>query len=289
MEFIGQKLQQFREKKGVSRRKMVDGICDESTLFRIEKGETSPNIFILNELCKKLKIPLSALFDNETIKQKQSITRIKQNCRKHVYHKDYINLEMEIENLSNLVEKVDEDNDHLLFINWHKAILLHKKDNKPLLAKELLLNELPEHLESETAISTMNVLGLICASLNEDKEALTYFQQAFQAVKNILHLEDETLYVRICYNLASRYYYKENYSQVIQLSKELLAYLKNNSLFYLKGRTYHMLAKSFQRTGEYKLAEENMKIAISIFFIKEKEEYLTKAKKDLEDIRMASV
>jgi transcriptional regulator with XRE-family HTH domain len=289
MEIIGQKLRQYREKRGISRRRLVDGICNESTLYRIEGGKTLPSIFILDGLCKKLGIPLSVLFDNETVEQKQSIMHIKQKCRKHVYHKDYISLKMEIKNLRNLVEKVVENNDHWLFINWHEAILLHKKNNKPLLAKELLLNALPKRIESETAISVINVLGLICVSLKKDNEALTYFQQAFQTVRNFPYLDDETLYARICYNLASRYYYNEDYSQVIQLGKGLLTYLKNNSLFYLKGRTYHMLAKSFQRTGKYKLAEENMKIAISIFSIKEKEEYLTKAKKDLEDIRLSSV
>lgn len=287
METIGKKLWYYRGKRGISRKKLVDGICNESTLFRTEKGNTLPSMFILDALCKKLNIPLSLLFDEDFPGKKHSIVYLKQRCRKHVYNKDFDNLAEDIDNFKTLIRETDLQNRfHTLFITWHEAIVLNEKYNQPVLAKQMLLNSLPNKVILETEISMMNVLGLICVSMEEKEEALSCFQKAFQAAKNIPFLEDQTLYVRIGYNLASRLYYLGNYQQVVQLADELICFLKNYHLFYLKGRTFHMLAKSHEKIGDHELAEKFMENAVAIFSIEGKKEYLQKAQKDLKEIRL---
>ncbi|TRM10894.1 helix-turn-helix transcriptional regulator [Lentibacillus cibarius] len=50
---VGDKLHYYRKKRGLSRKDLVDGVCDESTLFRIEKENHLPNIYLVEQLCRK--------------------------------------------------------------------------------------------------------------------------------------------------------------------------------------------------------------------------------------------
>ncbi|MGN7479839.1 helix-turn-helix domain-containing protein, partial [Solibacillus silvestris] len=62
MENFGEKMTYFRKSKGLSIKKLAENLCDESTIFRLEKGKQLPRLEILNDICMKLEIPLQALF-----------------------------------------------------------------------------------------------------------------------------------------------------------------------------------------------------------------------------------
>ena len=209
MQMIGERINYYRKKRGLSRKDLGNGICNESTLFRIEKGNSLPSMFLLEQLCQKLKIPMSVLFDMQQVDQQKSIVNLKQQCRKHVYDKEYTKLSHSLRELQALQKKTGQQNDlDHLFIIWHEAIILDKKDNQPLLAKQLLEQSLSTEPVLEIEISMINTLGLICLSLEEEDEAVHYFRQAYKAIEHLPPLDDPTLFVRVGYNYASRLYYR---------------------------------------------------------------------------------
>ena len=57
----------------------------------------------------------------------------------------------------------------------------------------------------------------------------------------------------------------------------------------MRGRTYHILAKTYEKLGDFDLAELYMKIAIDIFSNENKTQYKTKALADLEIIKKSRV
>ncbi|WP_100012149.1 helix-turn-helix domain-containing protein [Lentibacillus sediminis] len=131
METVGGKILYYRKKRGFTRSDLVEGICNESTLFRIEKGlgNKTPNMFIIEQLCQKLAIPMPMLFNESKNEKQQSIDSIKQKCRMNVYDKAYNKLKHNLNILNSLVEETESDYYyHRLFITWHEAILL--KHNK---------------------------------------------------------------------------------------------------------------------------------------------------------------
>ena len=60
MEFtcFGEYLENLREKQKISRSVLCDGICSEKQLYRIEKSESEPSIYILNQLSLRLNVDL---------------------------------------------------------------------------------------------------------------------------------------------------------------------------------------------------------------------------------------
>jgi transcriptional regulator with XRE-family HTH domain len=279
---IGKMIRYYREKRGLSRKDLVDGICDESTLFRIEKANNFPSMYIIDKLCSRLLIPMSLLFEDQYDESEKSLSYLKQRCRKHVYDKEYTELDKDLYNLKTLYDEMNK-NDYILymFILWHKAILLNERNNQPEKAKQLLLPILTSRPVLEIEITMMNTLGLIYISQESNKEAIGYFQQSFIALKNITYLENPTLFVRVGYNYAYCKFYQKEYQQVISLSKQITTFLENHHLLYMKGRTFHMLAKSYEKIGTHPLAKKYMKDAIAIFSVEGKDSYLNKAKTDL--------
>ena len=282
IDHIGEMIRYYREKRGLSRKNLVDGICDESTLFRIEKANNFPSMYIIDKLCSRLSIPMSLLFEDQYGESGKSLTYLKQRCRKHVYDKEYNELDKDLNKLKTLYDEMNK-NDYILymFILWHKAILLNERDNQPEKAKQLLLPLLKSRPVLEIEIAMMNTLGLIYVSLESNNEAIRYFQWSFAALKNITSLENPTLFVRVGYNYAYCKFYQQKYQQVISLSIQVTSFLENHHLFYMKGRTFHMLAKSYEKVGTYPLAKKYMNDAIAIFTVEGKDNYLNKAKTDL--------
>ncbi|WP_100012150.1 tetratricopeptide repeat protein [Lentibacillus sediminis] len=149
----------------------------------------------------------------------------------------------------------------------------------------MLLKSLPAALVLETEIAMANSLGLIYDTLEEQNRALKTFHQAFEAVNSIRTLNDQTLFVRTCYNYAYCLFYNKEYQRVIDVMKKVEAFSQTNHLSYMGGRSCHILAMTYKTTGNLKLAKQYMEKAISIFSLKKNKEYLEKAEKDLNRIR----
>lgn len=62
-ENIGLVIKSLRERKGISRLQLADGICSPSYLSRIEKGQRCPTSIILRQLAYRLKVTPEYLFD----------------------------------------------------------------------------------------------------------------------------------------------------------------------------------------------------------------------------------
>lgn len=61
---LGQRLKGYREKKGLSLRKLADlADIDFSHLHKVEKGESNPSISTVKIIAEALGIKMSKLFD----------------------------------------------------------------------------------------------------------------------------------------------------------------------------------------------------------------------------------
>lgn len=56
---IGIRIKEKREELGISQEELASGICNQSVVSRIEKGETNASFSIIYQLAKKLGIDLS--------------------------------------------------------------------------------------------------------------------------------------------------------------------------------------------------------------------------------------
>jgi transcriptional regulator with XRE-family HTH domain len=284
---IGERIKSFRKRRGMTRKELTKDICDESTLLRIEKDEQEPRLFTILQLCKRLEIPVNYIIKSSEDKDIEYLNHIKKLSREFVYHGDY-------EALQNLIEQVEESNEHFYkiedfkkFIHWHTAILSHKKEDNLRKAAQELENLMPENnnLVSETDIGIANSLGLIYMSIDRKEKAKTLFHDSLLSIKHLPFIEDKTLYVRVGYNYAHTLFLKQHYNEVIGIGHKVLYHIQSNHLGYMVGRLHHLLSITCEELNILAEAEEFMTKAAQIFLAESKHFFHAKALRALSEIQ----
>lgn len=283
MEDFGRKVAYFRKAKGISIKKLAEDLCDESTIYRLEKGKQLPRLEIVSEICQKLEIPFKALFPfNEEIED------LKKKCREFTYVADYLSLELIIEESERVLNELNSTYSKLefkKFIMWHRAILLHKKEHR---VDDALttLNSLVslKNYSSELDISIVNSIGLIYLAKGNYKEALHIYKDLYAIVKNRVIIEDYTLLPRIGYNYSNSLFKMGMYKEGLLIGKEVLFYLKTNNLMYSLGETYHLIGVLSKKNGDLKDAEEAFNQALLVFMFTGNNLNVSRTKKDLNNL-----
>lgn len=284
---IGERIKTFRHKRNMTRKELSNGICDESTLLRIEKGKQEPRVYIIQQLCKRLEIPVSYIIDPSEHVDIIYTSHVKKLCREFLYHEDYEALQTLIQEVEDSQESIYANEDIRRFIYWHKAILVHKKERNPLQAERELEQLLPQNkqLVSETDIGIANSLGLIYLCLDKNQDAVEILRRAKLSIDQLPFLEDKTLYVRVSYNYAHALYLGQKYEEVINIGLRILYYIQSNHLGYMVGRLHHLLSIAYEKLDILDEAENHMKKAVYIFLAESKLFLYVKALRALSEIQ----
>lgn len=280
---LGEKIHLIRKSKGLSRGELADGICDESTLFRLEKGKQYPRLEVFVDLSMKLGVSLDYLL---TPVNKETY-RYMDLCRELVYTEDYLALELGVEYLEKEVKKHSQA-DHLpyieKFITWHKAILFHKKEHKLQHAIDLLLNILCNNEITEMDINISNSLGLIYIDLEELDQARDVYKKYFKALHQLLELKDNTLYPRIGYNYAFTLYYLDEKNDALDVAYKVLNYINSQQSLYLLGEIHHMIGMILKEHDWHDEAICHLSKSMKVFSIEEQQQNFETVKRDYDNM-----
>lgn len=283
MDDLGKKVAYFRKSKGYTVKELANNLCDESTLYRLEQGKQIPRLEILNDICLKLEIPFKALFTLNV-----EVDKLKNLCRESTYLEDYLALEIALDECDKVLDKIYSiyaKEEFRRFIQWHRAIMIQKRDNKPLDALHLL-NRLANinSCGSELDINILNSIGLIHLSMNDNNAAYKIYRVINNKIMNHKVVEDSTILPRVGYNYVHTLYNLEDYHEALKIVTEILYYLEKNQLMYSLGKTYHFKGLLSKKCGYINEAIEDFQNAILVFTLTKENKNLLRAKKDLAGI-----
>ncbi|MCM3322423.1 helix-turn-helix domain-containing protein [Cytobacillus kochii] len=288
MEKTGEKIAFYRKKNGFSRQYLADNICDESTLYRIEKGQQLPRLDILKEICMKLNIPIEyILSDNDEAELISYVQKFKRLCRESLYQLDFITLQYHYEEAKNFSNNnpLLNNRQFLRFLSWIEAVLYHKRDQNPEKA-EILLRKLIQNgkIINEIDINITNSLGLLLLEQNKLKEALRLFSSSYKALENSPYIEDKSLFPRVAYNLACLYYENHRDSECFDICYRLEYYLQSNHLFYCAGEVRYLLGILHKRKNDLDIAQQYFDEAVNIFSFERKYAFCSQSLHSLAEI-----
>jgi transcriptional regulator with XRE-family HTH domain len=287
MKIIDKNIKYYRKRAGMTRKDLAEGICDESTLFRIEKGSQNPRLDLLFEISKKLKVPVAFLMSELPFSDLKEIEKYKNLCREHTYYQDYEALSLTIEQFENLIDQNSDHAEYLTnkkFITWNKAILLHVRDKNLIRAEEQLKSILDTKLRTEFDIGVYNSLGLVKLSKDGVSMAFDYFTKAYAAIEELPQLEDHTLAPRVAYNLAYCHVKSGQLNEATTLAYQIIGLLESKQLSFILGKTKHMLGKIHKMCGEYEQAKEYLLEAQFLFRLEKNEAYYMKTEEDINEV-----
>ncbi|GEL78464.1 helix-turn-helix domain-containing protein [Tenuibacillus multivorans] len=284
---VSENIRYYRELIGMTRKQLAEGICDASTLYRIEKGEQIPRLDVLTGICHKLRIPLDFMVSQLNHIELAKIEKYKKLCRELTYQDDYQALSIILDEFKKLINNIESEPEiqfNKRFIKWHEAIYLHEVESNSVKAKEILKSIYSGQIYTELDIGICNSLGYIKLKEQSIDISISYFKSAFNAIHDLPFIIDKTLPPLVGYNLAYCYYYQWKMNEAITVCYQVLEHLEINQLSFKLGDTKHMLAKIYQRLGEFELAYELLTQSIHLYNIESKVNKYDKAKKDLQDL-----
>lgn len=260
-----------------------------TTLQRLESRELRIRLDVIAELSNRLDVPMEYLFADVRNNHSGEIEKSIHLCRELVYDNDYDALEITLKKLSQYLHSIGKIPCRVsTFLDWHRAILIHKKEGNPYEAEHLLRNLLPYSLlpVTELEIGIANSLALILIETGRLEKAENLLMNASQALEALPIIEDRTLYPRIMYNLLLIKYHKAEYDQLLQLGLQLLYYLAKYRLYYLAGELHHLLSLTFEKQDNLEKAIQHMQQAVYFFRAQNREYLYAKALRALADVQL---
>lgn len=272
MESIGNKLALLRNYAGYTRNDLANGICDVSTLFRIEKGMQIPRLDTLQSMCSRLNISIDYLLSFADDTTANYIKRMSRLLREVLYRKDYTFLKFLVGEAETFINGnfVTQKKEYIRCIEWYKSILIHKLDNKINEAENSLRNLLPTKIINELDINIANSLALILIQNQNYDSASFLLEDSIRVLNKQSNLSDKTLYPRIMYNSAYIHFLKEKYDYCIDICFKIEYYLYSNHLLYFNGEVFHLLGLSLYHRGDFCEAISYFQDAASTFSIENK-------------------
>ncbi|WP_070120888.1 helix-turn-helix domain-containing protein [Bacillus marinisedimentorum] len=288
MSTVSKNIEYYRKQAGMTRKDLAAGICDESTLYRIEKGAQNPRLDLLYDICRKLKVPIDFVISDLHYNDLMEIERYKNLCRELTYNEDYEALTLTIEEFDKLLDLYKHQAEYAStkrFITWHKAVLLHMKENNPAEAEDQLKSIYEQRLRTELDIGICNSLGLVKLNRQGVAAAINYFKKAYSAIEDLPFKSDFTLAPRVAYNLAYCHYYNGNLHEAITLAYKIIEMLEKKQLSFIMGKTKHMLGKINMKLGDYEQAREYLIEAKFLFRLEKNEAHYRKTEADLDEVQ----
>lgn len=280
MLIIGKNIEFIRKKIGYTRKHIAENICDESTIYRIEKNLQIPRLDVLQKICHKLNVSIDYLlsFDDESTSYVY-INKIKKLCREFLYQQEFLSIQYFIEEAETFLENNHNvyDNEFRRFIDWQKAILIHKIDQHPKRSEILLRKLLNNKIINELDINIANSLALVLIDLDKDKDAHYLLNKGLSVLNKLPVVEDKSLQPRIYYNLTYLFYNWGEFDKCIDIGHRLEYYLTSNHLIYSMGELYHLLGITYEKKKKLDSSYHYFKKASAIFLAEEKVTYNIRA------------
>ena len=232
--FIGEMIKRKRKELGLTQEQLCEGICEPSTISRIESGRQVPAKNKLDALLQRLGLPGERYYALMS-KDEMELSNLKEkiiSC--NVYHNS-------IEGLQNLekLEKLATEDDHLLrqFILRTRVILGYMKEGKVysytfeekgnmlLEAIHLTISDFDEeeiykNLYTVEEIKVINLIALNYSDKGQNRKAIDIYYQLLKYMKgHIMSLsEANRLIALICYNCSRSLYFEKRYEECIEIA-----------------------------------------------------------------------
>lgn len=292
MEFynLGITIKELRIKKNISQSELCHGICSQSQISKIEKGIIYPSSILLYQLSEKLGIDpnyIFALTQNKKLKYVENVKYVMRDCTKQKQYKELYEIVEQEKNENNFQSKEDKQ-----FLIWHEAIARFHVNKSTKTALKLLNNALKltvtnSDFLSEREIDIMQTMAIFHGENKEYEKSINILRRCLTNFNKLDFPRDKEIKLKIMLNLAkcldSTYQHEE---AIKYLDKGIKLAINLNTL-YLLGELYYLKSQCLLKVKQHNEEDvlNNMKKALFIFELTEKEHYIQMIKDELIEIQ----
>ncbi|CAM4136813.1 helix-turn-helix domain-containing protein [Bacillus albus] len=285
MEFydLGITIKELRVKKNISQSELCHGICSQSQISKIEKGMIFPSSILLYQLSERLGIDpnnIFALTQNKRLKYVENVKCVIRDCIKQKQYTELYEIVKKEKDENAFQTKEDKQ-----FLLWHEAIAIFMVNRSTKTALDLLNNALKLTLTnadflSEREIDIMQTMSIFYAENKEYEKSIDILRKCLTNFNKLDFPRDREIKLKIIFNLANCLGQAYQHEEAMKYLDKGIKLAINLNTLYLLGELYYLKGWNLLRIKEYNEEDvvDNMKKALFIFELTEKEHYIKRIK-----------
>ncbi|KAB2381806.1 MULTISPECIES: helix-turn-helix domain-containing protein [Bacillus cereus group] len=292
MEFydLGITIKEIRIKKNISQSELCHGICSQSQISKIEKGMIYPSSILLYQLSERLGIDpnnIFALTQNKKLKYVKNVKYVMRDCAKQKQYKELYEIVKQEKKQNNFQSKEDKQ-----FLIWHEAIAIFEVNRSTKTALTLLNHALKLTLTnsdflSEREIDIMQTMAIFYAEHKEYEKSINILRRCLTNFNKLDFPRDKEIKLKIILNLAKFLDLTHQHEEAIKYLDKGIKLAINLDTLYLLGELYYLKSQYLLKIKQHNEEDvvNNMKKALFIFELREKEHYIQMIKDELIEIQ----
>ena len=266
---IGEEIRHLRKSLGMSQVELSKGICTQSQISIIEKGEGYPLASTLYFISQKLGVDINYFYEIASTPKvdyvKEVTLQLKQARREMKYDiiRDIVKAE-----LNNPLFRDIRKNKQLLL--WHQGICEYEVNKNTEAAKKLLfeaiqLTHSSDKVFNEREIEIYNAIAVIHFNDYENDKVIEIYEMVLSHLDRIPYLQDVTIKTRILYNRAKALSRLYRFEESNQSCKQAIDWCLKTDNMYVFAELYYHTGYNYEMLGNMIIALRYMENAKKIF------------------------
>ena len=240
---IGKEIKNLRQDLGISQSELSDGICTQSQISKIEKGEVYPLANTLYFIAERLGVDVNYFYELATIPHLEYVKAVKEQVRKALNTYNYEEVYSIIKGEKNN-PLFSNNRENKQFLLWNEGIcIFHMKKDKQkalqLMDEALEVTKMTNKLIGEREIEIINSIGIIHSETGEYLKSIENLNIALKHFNKLPFVHDYSIKTKILYNTAIALTNNKKYIEAIKVSRDGIEWCINNNSLYLLGSLYY--------------------------------------------------
>jgi len=261
---LGKEINKWRKHRNLTQINLADGICHQSEISRIEKGEVFPSIDILHLIASKLKIPVSYFYEVLIYDDVDSKNLFYEKILKLSKSKKYQEIRRIVENELLKKNEHPEFTQFLKWQYWTSTYNLKKTDMATcLLELYQLLKKSTLGTDSYIELQIKNSIANIYAENNQTEKSIILYEEILKYEVSKEGFID--LKIKVLYNYGRSLYLQEKYDLSLLQNEEGFQLCIENRNMNLIGHLLFQKAECLEKLN-YSFQEISMVYQKAHFF-----------------------
>jgi len=244
---IGGKIKEIRKYLNISQSELCEGICTQSLISQIEKGETTPTAEILHHISKRLGVDINYFFTITETPGEDYASLVIQDLEEAVRYANY----------KDVLEIIKVEKRNPLFkhpplkqiLLWREAIChFHLYEDMEtaieLIDHALALTTTTYKNYSEEELKILNSKSILLSQSGAANEANNIINELMSCIKKIRVRNDPKIEINILFNGSIISVLLKNYEEAIERAEKGIQECVKKESLYLLGELYYQKGKS---------------------------------------------
>lgn len=283
MIILGKKIKKIRKQQKLTQKELSQGICTQVTISKIENYDKLPNLIILNNICKRLGIPINEVCIENSNDHSNYVffQSLEEFCDNQQYLKAHQFIEKhnpKVKSFTSLETKY-----YNYFLGLTQLYVFKSLEDSLYYFNLVLLMENPTAMIDFVDVLTTNAIGVAYQLQKDSVKALTYFEKSIKQLQKFDQVDAIPYQQLIHLYLNTTEFFNSNqqYTKTFKLYKHAQKLIQKQNLTKRVDELYYEMGNTFFAINDSKQANKNYLLALATAYLNGNETLLTKIKSKL--------